>query len=680
MLRLLTHIGWLLAFFCLSANGGWAQLSVNDSLHRWTRLEGEVSLYVDSSRALALEAVREAPFAERPIQAPVDIRYRYWLRFELVRKDTLTPLHGMLWLPLTDLATVYPPAGRAPLTAGRYNGLNNVVSSGTGGLMLRLPDSLLVSGTYYIAIDNMSRVGRYTTSHKMYLYATVATATLPTTRTDAPYVDLFFLVFVGLLVGLSLYFLLTYFFNKWLPFLRYSIYLMVMAVYFINRTVEVQQWVFGVYPTLSYLVNDVTMVLTSIFYTSFVSAYLDIKGKYPRLYPYVRIYYGVLAVGLAWYVAMLLWQPHHPIHLYFFAFELPFVTFFSVGLLAYIIWKGVNGTGWVVVAGSFLLIAGNATAMLGGHFLWITPFMTVEVLLFALGLSYQIRLNDLERIRTREQLIEQLRVNEQLQQEMQEKLEAEVAHQTERAIAMTQKAEAEKTERLHSELISELEQVKMKALQAQMNPHFIFNCLNSIRLYYLNRELEKADDYITKFAKLIRLILNFSRKSEVSLQEELDALRLYLEFEQMRFKKRFAFEIEVSPQIEAAKIAFPALLLQPFVENAIWHGLMHLKSEGKVTVQVSPYRPHATGNRSPHSPKGQYIAIEITDNGIGRKKSAEISNQNAQHKRSYGLEIIQERIALYNRANQKNTTCEMLDCYDEAGEPCGTTVQIIYDL
>lgn len=654
-----------------------------DSLHRWLPVGAQCATYVDSSRALAWEEVREAAFAERPLLAPVDVRYRYWMRVEVVRATDTVPLQMMWWLPPSDRVTIYTPVeGVAPVGAGRFNGRHTLYSSNFQASTVVLPDSLVQTGAYYIAVENMTRAGVRTFHSDLYLYVGTAAAAMPLLESQRLYLDLFFHVFLGLLLGLGLYFMLTYFFNKWLPFLRYSYYLGVMFVYFINKTADVQIWAQQVYPSLSFVLNDVTMVLTSIFYTSFVSAYLDIKGKYPRLYPYVVTYYVVLALALVGYLAMIVWRPHDPRHLLFFGYELPFVTFFAVGLLAYIVWKGVNGTGWVVVAGSFLLIAGNATAMLGGNFLYITPFMTVEVLLFALGLSYQIRLNDLERIRTREQLIEQLRVNEQLQQEMQHNLEEEVALQTERAIAMTQKAEAEKAERLHSELLNELEQVKMKALQAQMNPHFIFNCLNSIRLYYLNRDMEKADDYITKFAKLIRLILNFSRKNEVSLQEELDALRLYLEFEQMRFKRRFAFEIGVEASIQPAKVSFPALLLQPFVENAIWHGLMHLDGEGKVTVQVSPSEERRVPEGGTHSPKGahQALKITITDNGIGRLRAAQRHAQASSHKRSYGMEIIKERIALYNRSNQKNTTCEILDRYDKAGRPCGTTVQIIYDL
>lgn len=684
MLRNFLHFVWLLAFICLSANVARAQVIASSAaMHRWLPLEGALVSYVDSSRALAWTEVREQPFAERPLPAPADVRHRYWLRFELQRPADTLKLRARLWLPTSDFITIYTPVeGAAPVHAGRFNGRHTVSTRNDGMLLAELPDSLIASGSYYISIENITRWGVHTFHNDLYWYLGTEASSMPNLPSKVLYEDLLFQVFLGLLFGLGLYFLLTYFFNKWLPFLRYSFYLGVMFVYFINKTVDLQILMPMLHPKLGFIVNDVTMVLTSIFYTSFVSAYLDIKRQYPRLYPYVVTYYVVLAVGLLGYLGVLTFAPHNPIHLHFFTYELLFVTFFSIGLLVYIMWKGVSGTGWVVIAGSFLLIAGNATAMLGGNFLLITPFMTVEVLLFALGLSYQIRLNDLERIRTREQLIEQLRVNEQLQQEMQQKLEAEVELQTERAITMTQKAEVEKAERLHSELLNELEQVRMKALQAQMNPHFIFNCLNSIRLYYMNRDLEKADDYITKFAKLIRLILNFSRKNEVSLQEELDALRLYLEFEQMRFKRQFTFEIQVSTQIQPTKIAFPALLLQPFVENAIWHGLMHLQSRGKVTVKVEPHVPEPTTDEGAHSPKGtlQALKITITDNGIGRQRAKQLQPQTSSHKRSYGLAIIEERIALYNRSNNKNTTYEILDCYDEVGEPCGTSVQIIYDL
>jgi LytS/YehU family sensor histidine kinase len=250
---------------------------------------------------------------------------------------------------------------------------------------------------------------------------------------------------------------------------------------------------------------------------------------------------------------------------------------------------------------------------------------------------------------------------------MQSKLEIEVKIQTEKAIEMTQTAEIAKAERQKTELLNELEKVKVKALQSQMNPHFIFNCLNSIRLFYLNNDLEKGDDYITKFSRLIRSILNFSRMDDISLKEELDTLSLYMEFERMRFQNKFDFDIKVNSQLDLSSVRVQSLLLQPFVENAIWHGLMPLKSSGKVMITVESHKENS-------------IVINIEDNGIGREKAKEFSKSSTQKHKSFGLQITKERLELLKHSNNKSASFVIIDLYDKAGEPKGTKVQIIYDL
>jgi signal transduction histidine kinase len=420
-------------------------------------------------------------------------------------------------------------------------------------------------------------------------------------------------------------------------------------------------------PMLKMIVNDGFMILSSVFYTAFVASYLNVKETYPRLYPFMVTYIYVLLFAGTGYIIFLIIDPYHSFILQFFTYELLFVTVFSVGMLIYLIWKGVNGAGWAVIIGSLLLLVGNLTSMLGGFYGYLTPFVMVEVMIFALGLGYQIRLNDLERLKTKEELIEQLQLNEKLQKEMQSKLEIEVKIQTEKAIEMTQTAEIAKAERQKTELLNELEKVKVKALQSQMNPHFIFNCLNSIRLFYLNNDLEKGDDYITKFSRLIRSILNFSRMDDISLKEELDTLSLYMEFERMRFQNKFDFDIKVNSQLDLSSVRVQSLLLQPFVENAIWHGLMPLKSSGKVMITVESHKENS-------------IVINIEDNGIGREKAKEFSKSSTQKHKSFGLQITKERLELLKHSNNKSASFVIIDLYDKAGEPKGTKVQIIYDL
>ncbi|WP_375448323.1 histidine kinase [uncultured Fibrella sp.] len=206
-------------------------------------------------------------------------------------------------------------------------------------------------------------------------------------------------------------------------------------------------------------------------------------------------------------------------------------------------------------------------------------------------------------------------------------------------------------------------QSEISALRAQMNPHFIFNCLNSIQYYTAQNDAETASDYLTKFSRLIRLVLENSRSERVTLANELETLRLYIEMEAMRFQQKVSYRITVAPSISTEFIQIPPLLLQPFVENAIWHGLMH-KEEGG-TVQI------AVGQPDPNR-----LCISITDDGVGRAKAAEYKSKSATRNKSFGLQLTADRIKLINQLYQTYTQIQVNDLTDEQGEPTGTRVII----
>ncbi len=151
-------------------------------------------------------------------------------------------------------------------------------------------------------------------------------------------------------------------------------------------------------------------------------------------------------------------------------------------------------------------------------------------------------------------------------------------------IQIPSRANPEMKKSLKTEFNKKLADVEMTALRAQMNPHFLFNCLNSINRFIVRNDAETASNYLTKFSRLIRLILQNSKSSTITLRNELEALKLYIELEEMRFENRFDYSIHVDDNIEVEFVEVPPLLLQPYVENAIWHGLMHKESKGKLTI------------------------------------------------------------------------------------------------
>lgn len=217
----------------------------------------------------------------------------------------------------------------------------------------------------------------------------------------------------------------------------------------------------------------------------------------------------------------------------------------------------------------------------------------------------------------------------------------------------------------YKQQVAELE---VKSLRSQMNPHFLFNSLNSIRNYIIKNEPQLASDYLANFATLMRKILDASQQSKIDLEEEVEMLKLYLDLELMRFSNRFNYEITVSPTLKDAGLNIPSMAIQPFIENAIWHGLLNKEDNEEALLQI-----HFID-----TDEDDRILIEVTDNGIGRVKSREMHSHFKVHK-SKGISITQERLRRLSK-NAIHDPIEFIDLYDSNGKALGTTVKIYIPL
>ncbi len=203
-------------------------------------------------------------------------------------------------------------------------------------------------------------------------------------------------------------------------------------------------------------------------------------------------------------------------------------------------------------------------------------------------------------------------------------------------------------------------ELEMQALRAQMNPHFIFNCLSSINRFILINKTEEASDYLTKFSRLIRMALNNSEKSMITLESELEALRLYLDLERLRFKNAFDYSITFVNTIDINTVFIPPMLIQPFAENAIWHGLMHKKGIGSLEIQLS------AGNKT--------LTCVIVDNGVGRNMAASFKSRSAEKNKSMGVDITAGRLALLNKSKNETAIFNIEDLMNDEGKGCGTKI------
>lgn len=206
-----------------------------------------------------------------------------------------------------------------------------------------------------------------------------------------------------------------------------------------------------------------------------------------------------------------------------------------------------------------------------------------------------------------------------------------------------------------------------KALIQQMNPHFFFNTLNSIQYYILKNDKVTSNKYLSMFARLMRTTLNNSQHESISLSDELEALKTYIELEQLRFVNKFDYEINIDKEIDVNIITLPPFILQPYVENAIWHGLMQMESDkhGMLTLQIS---------RDVNS-----LLCAIEDNGIGREKAEELSRNTGKHT-SLGTRITETRIDLINQLYNSKLDVVYRDLYDGSGNSKGTRVEITIGL
>lgn len=215
-----------------------------------------------------------------------------------------------------------------------------------------------------------------------------------------------------------------------------------------------------------------------------------------------------------------------------------------------------------------------------------------------------------------------------------------------------------------AEYATKINNVTFDALRSQMNPHFIFNCLNSIKLYTEQNNRQVASTYLDKFSSLIRSVLDNARTEQVTLNNEIESLRLYLDLESMRFKDKLSYTININSNVDIDFVEIPPMLIQPYVENAIWHGLMHKPEGGTITLDFAQ--------------ENDVLQATVTDTGIGRTQAAAIkANSNITHK-SLGTQITHERISLINKRYNTNARVVLSDVVDSSNNLAGTraTIQI----
>lgn len=417
--------------------------------------------------------------------------------------------------------------------------------------------------------------------------------------------------FLGGIAFLLLYTLGIYFIYKQRLYLLYGAYLLFLLLYLGVKMYPAQSTVlFGGWPILNHAWNEVTQILLNYWYVRFVRKFLDAKNLYPIIDKAGKAIEWII---LGFVTAVLISIFYNPLSTSLYVIvttERLMMIAFAVITNIYIVLNLKDRRGIYIVAGSTMLLTGSVTALIMGDIQYFMIGVITEIFIFGMGLGILMKRREDER----------------------------------------------------SALNKEMEKVKMRALQTQMNPHFIFNSLNSIRSYMIKNETKEASGYLAKFSRLIRQILEYSTEEFITLKEELQVLSLYVQIEQLRFRDEFGFIIEVDESINEEELIVPPLIVQPFLENAIWHGLMQKQGEKRIELSVKD--------------SGKGLRIILRDNGIGREEANRGNDSKPKETRSMAIDLTTQRIEMLDEKDHTQEKVTIIDLYDESRKPTGTEVRL----
>jgi sensor histidine kinase YesM len=487
---------------------------------------------------------------------------------------------------------------------------------------------------------------------------------------DYPFQNGFIIFTIGALFILTVFHFLLYFQNKDKLYLLYSGYTFFIIFSQLHHLKE--GFIYELFTPIKQIVSY-PMVATEIYfilYVLFTLKFLNIKDQLPKWHKFIiKILYIITIYCILNFFLYLIKDDENILLQGYFYFTIPMTIF---GIALYIPFFKVNSSlKYYVIIGSLALLISSLFSLmyyltLQNNGLSTEPAYSIlylgfllENVLFSLGLGHKQKLILDERDNSKNKLIIQLKENEKLRSKIQKQLELDMQN-------LSKQAEIERLKNIEIEYDKEMAELKVSALRSQMNPHFIFNSLNSIKRYIIDSEKENAVFYLNKFSKLIRKILSSTKNIESTLEEELETLNLYVNIENIRFNNTIDFEVNYDKSINISAIKIPSLITQPFIENAIWHGLSLKKKDQKLTVNLL-------------KEKNSQLKIDIIDNGIGREKSRELKEKKIHRRESLGIKLSKERLQHFCTKYYADGYIKFEDLYKN-DIPSGTKVTIVIPL
>ena len=414
-------------------------------------------------------------------------------------------------------------------------------------------------------------------------------------------------VFAGICLVILILTLTFYLYSKRLEFLFYVLYVLFLFLYLGSDIFKLHEMLFGEYSLLSYGFFQVCQVVINLCYVIFIMLYLDTKNDYPKLHVALK-YIAYVITGIIILDVIFLFTHNFIGHIYILDIQRGIMSVFGLIGMVYLLWKAKDKLAYFIVAGSFLYMVGALGLLFYRDRLYMITGSSLEILIFASGLTYKIQQEYKKRIKfQKESLLNQT-----------------------------------------------------KALRAQINPHFIFNALSSIQGFITGNDKVSALKYLSKFSRLTRNILESSLGTNVVLKDEIKMLNDYLELESLRFDRAFQYTITTDSNVDEEALEVPFMIVQPFVENAIIHGLMPKQGSGK-QLYIN-FKKHEN-----------MIICTVDDNGVGRQASAKKNHVHQADKQSRGMEVTLKRLQILNQKNPEELI-KIIDKTGELGASKGTTV------
>lgn len=455
--------------------------------------------------------------------------------------------------------------------------------------------------------------------------------------------------------------------SKEKSFLFYTVYTFFLLFYFILITPYDIEWLEKLYKTPFRAVRWYSQVIYNCSYFLFFLYFLDVKIHIYKFYNFIiRVVVTAFLIGTTVFIYSILKGDAGIFDFFYIYVFVPIIFFFAV----YTLIKSFSLPGklkYFFITGGSSYITLAIMALFFPIMEWrifnINPFaffyvgIYIEQFVFALGLAYKVKQINLA-------LLEKSLENQQIKEKQNQLLEIKLKEKESEILTITAKAEEERVSRLKSKFENEIHHLHLVSLQNQMNPHFIFNALNSIKVFLIENDKQQAIYYLNKFSKLIRIILESIQVESITLEEELSILELYVNIENIRFEEKINLVITNPQNISLKNIMVPPMILQPFIENAIWHGLT--LREGKKWIELM------------FSLEQNTVLLKICDNGIGRQKSKLKVGRKLFKKRSLGLKINQERLNHFNQKRGLNYSFKITDLKNDNGKAQGTEIHFSF--